>query len=161
MTGCSDGYYSQETSCGPCVLHCKTCMNSTTCQQCQDGYLLQYQYSVCSSCKNCRSCYGALDNCTSCWDGYRLLQNGTSSACVSTVCSISNCLYCTQDSVCGNCKSGYYLSSNVCYQGTSLLCSAGAAGSKPFECSVRNNKYNLGCWAGGKAAGASQNNGVS
>mgnify|MGYP000859493752 FL=1 len=137
-TKCNSTYYSEWTYCGSCVLHCKTCTNSTICQECLDGYLLQYQNSVCSGCTNCKSCTGTLDNCTACWDGFKLVQSGTTYICGATICDIPNCSYCSADSVCGNCKSGYYLSLNACLLGASLVCSAGAVGTKPNQCAIGN-----------------------
>lgn len=93
--------------------------------------MLQYQNSVCSACKNCRECAGALTNCTACWNGQKLTASGSQYTCAQTVCGIQNCDYCAGDGVCGNCKTGYYLKDNGCLLGSSLLCGAGAIGTKP------------------------------
>lgn len=138
VTKCSSSYYSAGTYCGSCILHCKVCANSTICQQCDEGYLLQYQNSVCGKCVNCKACVGTPDNCTACWNGNSIVQNGSSFACSPNACNIPNCLYCSADSVCGNCNSGYFLSGGACVYGASLLCSAGAVGSRPNQCSVGN-----------------------
>jgi hypothetical protein len=102
--------------------------------------MLQYQNSVCSRCEGeCRGCVGTLGNCSGCWEGMALrVVTGGEFRCGRTECAVENCGYCEVDGVCGNCVAGYYLEGNACVLGSSLLCTAGAVGSKPNQCVASN-----------------------
>ena len=111
---CRIGFYSQRVSdgyrCIKCLDNCKICINGTTCDKCDYGYIIYdgkcYQGNITFSCPvNCKNgiCEQNEGLCTEgCLDGW------SGQTCNET-CS-SGCLNCTkQDSTdCGICEIGFY-----------------------------------------------------
>ncbi|KAL4482200.1 hypothetical protein ABPG72_017981 [Tetrahymena utriculariae] len=153
---CNDGYYLYNNTCLPCVNNCSLCNSSTICTKCQLGYFLEdstcktkcqklgyysdYSQYMCLPCDtSCATCIsGALNQCSSCYDGYYLENDPQSKRCLScnplcTQCygaSNSNCLRCRQgvkfdqiNTTCISCPTKHFYNSlnGICEQ-CSPLC---------------------------------------
>ena len=95
---CSYGFYSKSGSCLACESGCANCISSTKCLTCFDRY-----YLTDDNCESCPSACAACDqpnSCSSCSDGYNLYK--------------TQCLE--------SCPSGYYSSSNTCYECSIAFC---------------------------------------
>ena len=104
--------------------------NIRYCKKCKDGYAPYTDRSVCRKCNDeCKTCEGSITKCTSCYGGYRLLDN----TCIKCP---SSCRVCISDNICEECESGYYMSS---IRGVCLACINGCSkcsdGVSCIECS--------------------------
>jgi hypothetical protein len=110
--GCPEGYYESKLDawkCIECTYGCKSCLTSSICTSCIDGYILEGDSCVCSEgyymestthicqacpmyCKACeisKSCKECSSNtvCTFCEDGYYILTENDFDMCVR-VCPV-------------------------------------------------------------------------
>lgn len=132
---CVSGYYANDNYCYSCLLNCADCSSSSDCKSCVPGYYLNSSVLTCNLCPSfCLTCdqYNSV-RCLSCQDGYVLSLGNT---CDQVLCTIGNCKYCASITVCSQCNTGYYWSSNsaTCQSGASVLCEYGAEGPYPNQC---------------------------
>ena len=99
----NDGTY---TGCVKCPGYCSSCLSSSRCTSCIDGYFGNLCSSKCySTCKSCRNGY----NCNSCTSGYFNRQNSNKCECNDSKCVGRNanmCLECSDNT--------WYPKSNGC-----------------------------------------------
>jgi hypothetical protein len=114
IQSCLPGYQKSSNSmfCSPCPSFCLSCPSSVSvCSTCQTGYYTSTT-GICKVCNisNCNSCTAVGSNvyCSTCNAGYFKYNNTVCSACVS------NCLSCTNATICISCAANYYLQSGGC-----------------------------------------------
>lgn len=100
--------------CGQCVRDCSSCTDTTSCQECFEGFYLNDQ-KQCSRCENnCDICKGK-DECKVCHRGYLLRkfdEDLYDDQC--TQCS-SNCASCADyPNQCTSCPNGYRMNGTRC-----------------------------------------------
>ncbi|KAL4461652.1 hypothetical protein ABPG74_016276 [Tetrahymena malaccensis] len=133
VSNCDQNQYIDSTNgpqkyCKQCKLFCKTCSNSTTCDSCIDGYVLDSN-KQCQPChKSCQTCDGLLNiNCITCANAYFIQTNkicvpncdqnqyadtiNNSSQKYCKQCQIL-CKSCSNGTTCDSCIDGYSLDSN-------------------------------------------------
>ncbi|CAD8163743.1 unnamed protein product [Paramecium octaurelia] len=103
---CKPGYYFMGGQCFPCIQNCYFCLNSYTCESCQEGHYLGRE-NQCIKCPNCKRCflYEEFLWCSYCEDD-QVLQNNECVQCGQ------NCNSCDQQGYCKFCNgdpSKYYL----------------------------------------------------
>ena len=101
---CATGYHNEKGVCkGDCQEHCKSC--DEPCSECETGYFIYQQ--GCQKCEpTCATCELKYDKCTSCLQGFGLVENKCNKGCTD---------YCTScDSPCTKCQDGYISVSGVC-----------------------------------------------
>ncbi len=111
-TSCNEGFYpllESETNvlrCSICMQNCRSCSNSTKCDQCVAGYRLSQDSTGCiEKCdSNCLTCSdNDMTVCTSCYAGNTL---------VGTECVVN--LACNTNKNCTVCGDGYALQNGEC-----------------------------------------------
>lgn len=138
-SSCKSGYYLSGGYCNSCLLNCIGCTSAYDCTSCASGYYLNTSILTCNPCsQGCSSCNQYTPSvCTSCNDGYQLINQN----CVATVCTIANCLYCSQDGICKRCQAYYYWNGSACLSGASISCIYGATGPLPNNCINKCSDY--------------------
>ncbi|EAS01190.2 LA domain protein (macronuclear) [Tetrahymena thermophila SB210] len=115
---CFDPYFYDTTSqtCLQCSPQCLSCTGNNNCTTCEDGYVLIS--GSCVQCdQDCRKCSQSTDNCTDCYQNFKLVQFFRSYCYQKYSCSCS-----LTKGVCNSysyndcvCMQGYYkVSSNAC-----------------------------------------------
>ncbi|KAL4469881.1 hypothetical protein ABPG72_011102 [Tetrahymena utriculariae] len=137
--------------CRQCGSLCQTCMNSSSCASCINGYYLSNGSCLkCdSSCKTCSA--SGNSNCIICSQANSYISIMQNNQCVSScdlsqgqyidlsnpqqmycrLCNIS-CQTCNSNSLCNSCLSGFYLNGNQCIQCDNSCSSCN--GSGPNQC---------------------------
>ncbi|EGR32306.1 zinc finger lsd1 subclass family protein, putative, partial [Ichthyophthirius multifiliis] len=117
-------FEDQNKKCQQCDLMCLNCLNSNTCDTCEEGSYLKRSTQKCELCDlNCKACIEK-GKCVSCKQNYFLTQNqqcklecdqsffpdsqGNCQPCDS------NCLNCKQFNQCTECFQGLYLFNGFC-----------------------------------------------
>ena len=145
IDNCELGYYREQVDegheCKPCSDHCKQCLDTSSCQACEDGYYVDDISKFCISCSiNCTDniCDSSNGTCTS-----RCLPGSTGYRC-NKQCP-TNCFECDQfdSSNCVSCKSKFYgeYCENVCSQYCKYL-------DGIHECLKEDGACKHGCEAG-------------
>lgn len=172
---CGDYKYLSNNVCLNCGFNCLKCLNSTSCNTCETGYLpatdgtckslnidncVSYDSSL--ACSKCDSNYVLAVNklsctltlgcnstatCNSCKSSF-FLSNGTCLPCPA----IANCNYCDQyDSTkCASCIAGYYSSSGSCTKCVQTGC---ATCLSDYLCTSAQNGYFLAVDISGELTG--------
>lgn len=109
-TECYKGYFLDDST-STCIKcgnkFCSKCANNTTeCSECLPGSYLDENQN-CQLCDStCLTCTGpSRFECSSCKDGYSLINQSYSNYCERCP---SNCINCTSDLICKTCKEGFY-----------------------------------------------------
>ncbi|EDR27922.1 protein serine/threonine kinase, putative [Entamoeba dispar SAW760] len=108
---CDNKYYLTNTlMCEHCIENCEHCIDSTTCQKCSAGYILNNSVCVKQGKKGCKIITQNGENCAICEDGY-FYKDGICKKCdpSCSTCSKTSlfCLQCAENF--------YFVSSNICY----------------------------------------------
>ncbi|KAL7717563.1 Protein serine/threonine kinase [Entamoeba marina] len=141
-TGCSDGYYLNNSECIDCttISNCEEC-NSITgeCTLCSnDYYPLNNGCDSCSNFDNCNTCSQTSNECTECDNGF-IIDDGE-----CTNCSIkySNCKECDVTNKCTNCSNGYYPVNGLCVE-CSTITDCLECKSDTKQCTLCNDNNGL------------------
>ena len=145
---CEDGFFNIEGNCIPCASHCKACLNTTYCVNCDLKY--SNKAGICTlECNNtsfsngidciscdteCLSCSGLFSsNCTSCTENNLLYEsncidsyNGCPDSYFESLgkclkCG-DNCLKCNNEKICKSCERPYVLKNGVCEECNKFNC---------------------------------------
>jgi proprotein convertase subtilisin/kexin type 5 len=102
-SSCKSNYYVNDNYCSSCLLNCATCTSSSTCTACNTNYYLNTSILTCSPCSShCTSCNQySPTTCITCDNGYYV---NSSNYCSAYTCSLTNCVYCSSNNVCGQCS---------------------------------------------------------
>lgn len=123
-TTCAPSYYvAPDGSClagsapDKCIrfIGCLSC-NQSQCNLCKIGFYLDN--GICfriftAQIQYCSSYFNWL-TCQVCSSGYMVTMGYTCQIIPNFNCTLSNCVYCTSNNVCGSCAAGYQISSNQC-----------------------------------------------
>ena len=134
-TACNAGYYLNQSSCVACAqTNCASCSSAAKCDQCKTNYTANLAQTSCSYCpfQTCQRCDSNFQ-CAACTPQY--FFNNNSNSCIS--CQ-SNCINCTDPSICTSCSSGYYLNNITC-----LACSSNCAQCNSTSCITCSSGYGL------------------
>ena len=118
-TSCNEGFALQGARCVKgCLDHCTTC--SYPCRKCEDGFIVEN--GVCVKCSNdCKTCEFFSSTCSSCNDGYGLIEGSCRKGCAD------HCNSC--DSPCTKCETGFFYSGGSCFKCDPACSSCDARGS--------------------------------
>jgi hypothetical protein len=90
--------------CTDCPATCKTCLDSSRCQTCKDGFHLNTQF-MCEKCvvANCKTCtlVGSVSKCTACNPGFYKNSAGQCVKCMN------GCDLCQAGDSCDQCETGW------------------------------------------------------
>ncbi|CAD5126419.1 DgyrCDS14553 [Dimorphilus gyrociliatus] len=119
------------------------------CLECKSGYLLNGLKTDCLPCSsldtNCEKCSlndekTAVDRCFSCGNGYNVKSDGK--GCYT--CSDINCLSCSENNFCLNCKPGFTISATgICVQCSVGNCTSCLKESYQTQCSSCHDSFTL------------------